>query len=171
MTTVRLVGKDELLVSSRNARTWRNRVERWTLGASKPSWTIQGDESRDAFGTWMDSLGVVDATGTPAVAIGATGHRFGERGYVRIVNANDGTTIRRIESDEDGSAFGYRLAAIGDLDGDARGDLVVCAWRSREAGTGSGKIQAFSGATGSVLHTVRGLRAHDSLGVSLVARR
>lgn len=67
-------------------------------------------------------------------------------------------------------AFGFAVAPAGDLDGDSVGDLWVGIPQFQFSGahSGTGRVEAYSGATGALLYSVQGAVRGDNFG-SIVA--
>ncbi len=67
-----------------------------------------------------------------------------------------------------GEKFAAAVAGAGDVDGDGLGDIIVGAPDHDVAGrVKAGAAYVYSGATGALLHTFRGLQAYDFLGQSV----
>src|SRR5439155_26595560 len=89
-----------------------------------------------------------------------------EAGVVRIYSGATGALLRTLSGTAATSHFGTSAAALGDVNGDRRSDLVVGAPSFSNYG---GRVTVPSGATGGVLLTVTGAAGtQDQLG-SVVA--
>lgn len=79
------------------------------------------------------------------------------------------TTAFVVEGRVAGDRFGSALAALGDVDGDGRGDLAVGAPHADVGAPNGGVLRVLSGATGRVLATAAGDDSNDRLGAALAA--
>ena len=108
------------------------------------------------FGYPATSVPDVDGDGRGDVLIGAADHLGGdiEFGRAYLFSGATGDLLRRFEPPDlslNNDSFGYTAAGISDIDGDGRGDVLV--------GTSFVEFQPkyvylFSGATGTLLHTL-----------------
>ena len=94
-------------------------------------------------------------------AIGST-HYSTERGYVRIYSGATRTLIRTLWGQAALARFGNTLAQAGDLDSDGEKDLLVGAPYAS-----TGRVFAYSGATGAYLWDVGAGVAGDRFGLAL----
>ncbi len=124
--------------------------------------------------TAIAGLGDVNGDGIPDVAVGSMTDPVGalsSAGRVRIFSGAAGALLRTINGLAVNDCFGAALAAVGDLNGDGIGDLIVGAPQSTApcfgAYPGNGYVQAISGATGAVLYTLSGPGLEDFFGASL----
>jgi len=98
----------------------------------------------------LAAIGDLDRDGTDDLAIGAPCLASDEEpGYVLLVSGSKGAVLARIDGEGAGGHFGVRVCGPGDLDGDARPDLVVVSGGSPEgsAARQPGRLAAYSGAT------------------------
>jgi len=72
------------------------------------------------------------------------------------VSGASGVVLRTIAGSTLGESFGASLAATGDLDGDARSELLVGAPRADTATSDQGRVDLLSGATGARLLLIAG---------------
>ena len=116
-----------------------------------------------AQGFFGDSPSVVpdvDGDGVVDILVGASGEDGGgefSSGRAYVFSGASGVLLRTLESPnaEFAASFGLQASGVVDVDGDGRGDLLVGV--SRESGGGvseSGRAYVFSGATGTLLHTL-----------------
>lgn len=97
-----------------------------------------------------------DVTGdsTPDVLVGASSATVGERsgaGRAYLFDGRDGTLLHTLtEPAPHHGHFGYLVAGLGDVDGDGTPDVAVGAAGPEDGGT----VYVYSGADGTVLHTV-----------------
>jgi hypothetical protein len=109
---------------------------------------LAGDQNRD---------GVIDVLASAPAASAS--------GKVYLISGRDGAALRSFASAESGDQFGWYHAAVPDLDGDGRDDLVVGAPLAALAGGApGGAAYAFSSADGRVLHAWRGTVADARFG-------
>ncbi len=107
----------------------------------------------DYFGSSATALGDLDGDGVGDLAVGAFQDDDGgqNRGAVWVLFLNADGTVKsnqKISSTEggftgtldDGDAFGFSAASLGDLDGDSVGDLAVGAMNDDDGGTNHGAV-------------------------------
>jgi hypothetical protein len=68
-----------------------------------------------------------------------------------------------------GLHIGMPVAAVGDVDGDERGDVAVGAWDGPGTATGAGIVRVFSGATGEQVLSLPGSQPQAQFGGALAA--
>ena len=136
-------------------------------------WTRAGEGWRDELGASLAVIGDVNGDRALDLAVGATqsgkaNRRYREGhpddlgvevrwpGYVLILSGRDGRIVRRLEGSHPGSEFGFSVAAVGDLDGGALGDLLVGAPRDGTAGSDAGKVCVYSVESGDLLRVIAG---------------
>ncbi len=118
------------------------------------------------FGASLTSLGDVDHDGWPELAIGETEWGLTE-GCVRLKSGFDGHELwttsrwRSVRQIDDAHHFGFRMASLGDVNGDGVGDLIVGTCESLSGEPGLARV--ISGIDGSVLFEIR--RPKDELSV------
>jgi hypothetical protein len=135
--------------------------------AQAPLYDFASATPGEALGASVAGLGDVDGDGFGDVAIGArdaTGMQAGS-GVVRIFSGKTGAMIRELDGERTGDRFGHSVAALGDVDGDLRGDLIVGAPRNEPTGGADrGAIYIYSGASGAQLRKLTGGSDGDQLG-------
>ena len=131
---------------------------------------IYGDDHGDRFGAAVAAGLDLDGDALPDGAAGAPGDDdAGDgAGSVRAL-AGAGGALYTVHGDAAGDGFGTSLAALGDLDGDGRGDLLVGAPGLASGGPGYARV--LSGATGATLRTHPGTAPGDRQGLGLTGTR
>lgn len=71
------------------------------------------------------------------------------------------------EGSNGGDRFGLAVASVGDVDGDGIDDVIIGAPNDDQGGSDAGAAFVVSGLDGSVIHTILGAGAGDSLGFSV----
>lgn len=110
---------------------------------------IDGDASADRFGGSVALLGDVNGDGLGDVAVGADG-------YARILSGADGATLQSFATAATDTGFGSSVSWVGDLSEDGIGDIAVSEPGADGNGIDAGRAHIFSGADGSVIHSVNG---------------
>lgn len=82
------------------------------------------------------------------------------------VSEPDATILHALSEGTPAAGFGWVVARIGDLDGDGAPELLVPAPWTVTTGNNTGRVYVYSGASGTVLHTVNG-DPEDLLGYSV----
>lgn len=125
--------------------------------------------SERLFGISMERVGDFDGDGIDELAVGHPGVGPQCTGDVWILSVAKRAPLRRFSGPKDAQGFGGSFAQIGDVDADGVGDLVVgCAYlRGARASpidvarwNEPSAAICISGASGAVLHEVRGARGH-----------
>ena len=130
--------------------------------------TLSGSAARDSFGSAVASAGDVDLDGRPDVIVGAPQNSSTPGpGYARVFSGLTGGMLLQFDGDAAGDSFGYSVDGAGHVNGDARADLIVGAWRDGNLAPGGGMARVFSGATGGVLHQFDGASQDEWLGISV----
>ncbi len=137
-------------------------------------YTYQGNAAGRAVGFSVAGLGDINNDGFDDFAVGkpsATPSSLSAPGTGRITvySGIDGSVIRA-HVGVAGSQMGEEIANAGDVDGDGVNDILAGQPRFQtNASTGGsrGRTQVFSGADGTLLHTVTGTLATDIAGVSV----
>lgn len=129
---------------------------------------LAGASPGDALGAAASRAGDVDGDGRDDLALASTSGAGG-RGYVELVSGLTGTPIRTLLGSGVGERFGAALAPLGDLDGDGHAELAIGAPLASPNGSGSGRVEVFSGASGALLYSLAGDSAGDHFGFALSA--
>ncbi|SMD31766.1 FG-GAP repeat-containing protein [Reichenbachiella faecimaris] len=133
----------------------------------KPFFKIEPDTTgRRLGGMFMSVVGDVDRDGVQDVyasdfANAALGNSTG-RAYIH--SGANGEQLMILTGEAAGDGFGIGVADAGDTDGDGFDDLVIGAWQHASAAPSGGKIYLYSGKDGSLLRTLTGQVAGETLG-------
>jgi hypothetical protein len=144
-------------------------------------WTLDAPDviQNGRFGETVAGIGDVNDDGVPDIAVGASGVKEGTLtncGRVYLFSGADGTLLRTIPAPfpDKGIRFGFSVAAVGDLDADGAGDLLVGAPRVRTPLHGrTGAAYLISGRDGHSLATLAPPTPHrgSQFGISVAGGR
>jgi len=125
-----------------------------------------GDALDDDFGRSVCLPGDLDGDGRADVLVGAPKNDANgtDAGLVRAFSGASGAVLYQVLGAAPGDAFGYSLAAIGDVNADGHSDFMVGAVQS---GGGAGYAHVRSGQNGALLRAFNGIAAGDRFGVSV----
>ncbi len=120
------------------------------------------EEQYGLFGWSVSGAGDVDGDGYADVIVGAHGKDPGsspqDAGRAYVFSGVDGSLLYTLVSpnEEGPGRFGVSVSGVGDVDGDGHGDVIVGADLEDPGSSpsGAGRAYVFSGADGTVLHTL-----------------
>ncbi len=142
------------------------------LAAQDHLYTITGTAPNLRSGFSAVGLGDVNADGYGDFVVAQPGFA-GNAGRVLVYSGQTGLALRTIADGVGAEQFGWSAANVGDLDGDQVADFVVGAPFADVPTTGqsvlvdAGRVVAYSGKTGKVLHTWKGPFARSIFGISV----
>jgi hypothetical protein len=91
----------------------------------------------------------------------------GNSGEVRVYSGANGQQLRRIKGRAAGDRFGWSVAALGNVDGDAFGDFAAAAPWNDLAGGNAGEVTVYAGGTYQVIFRRRGQGSPDRFGYAI----
>jgi formylglycine-generating enzyme required for sulfatase activity len=121
------------------------------------------DNRMDAnFGYSVSDIPDVNGDGRPDMLVGSVMENPyetpGNPGRVYIFSGGNGALLSTIAPPPNANLrFGYSVSGIEDIDGDGRGDVIVGSpfdYYNNDEHIGTGAVYVFSGATGTLLHTL-----------------
>jgi hypothetical protein len=129
------------------------------LAGAAPAWAqpvtmvSPNNQTGGRFGTSVSAVPDVNADGRGDLVVGApnedvNGTSDGGRVYLYSSYGNVRLTIVSPTPGQTGGSFGFSVAGVADVHGDAKGDIIAGAPFESAAHTGSGRAYVFSGATG-----------------------
>jgi len=128
----------------------------------------------NSFGWYVARVDDLDGDGVDDLAVGAPpgyGADDPPNGAVHVFSAARGTVIRSWAGPKPGFGFGEQVAALGDLDGDGHGEIVVATppASTDQARRLVGEVRVYSGTTGKELRHWRGTQPGELYGRMVVA--
>lgn len=138
-------------------------------GSGPLLYTLWGDAALDHAGWSLAALGDLDLDGRGDFAFGLPDSDLAapDAGLARVVSGATGSPLFAFFGSSPGESFGHALASAGDVDGDARADLLIGAYRAASLGAFTGRVEVRSGASGALLRTHAGSAAGDRFGFAL----
>jgi len=125
-----------------------------------------------SFGWYVARLDDLDGDGHPDLAVGAPFAETGGRklGAAWVLSSASGRELRRWTGTDPRGGFGGVVAAVGDLDGDGKGEVVVAAPGTEDQRrTIPGELWIYSGATGKELRHWSGSQPGELYGRMVVS--
>lgn len=134
---------------------------------------VEGFVSDGRFGHAISALPDLDRDGVPDLLVGAPsvpGTAQLGSGVIYALSGADGHVIRSYRSDLASVDVGFEIAAIGDVDGDLRPD-ILSGDHTANVGyyTAVGAVTCFSGGDGSVLFRLYGSSEYEQFGTYISA--
>jgi len=128
--------------------------------------TFYGRTRGDLFGFAVASAGDVNNDGRGDLIVGAPAFdgAGNDSGRVYLFSGGNGAVLRSWTGQAAGDRFGRAVARPGDVDGDGTSDVLIGAPFADIRGSASGSASVYSGATGSRLLLLHGVRAGDRFG-------
>ncbi len=120
-----------------------------------PIWALVGEMSDDRFGSLLARVGDIDGDGFDEVVTSSPEQGTLSYGRVYVVSTFDASVVRTHDGTAASEKFGERLAGLGDVDGDFVPDYAVST-SLLTSGHAQGRLDVFSGATGSLLWSKEG---------------
>lgn len=132
---------------------------------------IQHTEAEAQFGWSVNWAGDLNGDNVPDILVGAPLASPGGKINAGSVFVYSGASVRllyRLDGWNAGDAFGYALKSLGDVDGDGIPDFAVGApFASPDGLFQAGMVYVYSGATGSLIYTIKGVEKNAGLGFSI----
>lgn len=131
--------------------------------------TINGTDNSGRAGYAVAVVGDMNGDGKADYAIGEPFAQVGgtEKGRVKVYSGENDAVLFTFNGAETGSAFGFAVAAAGDVNHDGRADIIIGAPLFNGSGTDRGKVYIYSGATGTQMFQVTGTENNAQLGFSV----
>ncbi|MFT7617250.1 MAG: hypothetical protein ACI97A_000884 [Planctomycetota bacterium] len=128
--------------------------------------TIFGEQPYSAFGSVLANAGDVNGDGVNDLIVGAHSADFAgsNSGRVNVYSGANFSLIYSYDGVGAGDRFGFAADGVGDVNHDGFDDFAVGAWFNDTNGNNAGAVYVYSGATGSLLHTLFGNSTGNPLG-------
>ena len=133
----------------------------------RPVFTAEPDAGGAQYGgMFLSVVGDLDADGYQDVYIADWGDNKAApgAGKVYLYSGRNGARLYALTGEAAGDGYGIGIADAGDVDRDGHNDLVVGAWQHASAAPSGGKLYVHSGVDGSLLYTLTGDVAGETLG-------
>jgi hypothetical protein len=134
---------------------------------ARASQVIESDSTGAALGAMFTSLvGDIDGDKVPDVYASdfANSAKGPSTGRVYVRSGATGNLLLTLTGENAGDAFGVGAADVGDVNKDGHDDLLLGAWQYSAVAPSGGRIYLYSGKDGSVLQTITGRIAGETLG-------
>lgn len=128
---------------------------------------FDGAQSYDFFGLGADGVGDVNGDGFDDIGVGAPGrdNAGSAAGELRVYSGRDGSILWTANGAANNDQLGWFVSGAGDVNGDGFSDVVCGApWADQVGKVDCGRAIVYSGADGSILHSVFGEGASDRFG-------
>jgi hypothetical protein len=129
-------------------------------------YSVFGTRTNGRFGEAIGAAGDVNNDGRADFVVGARldDTLVANTGAARVYSGLDGSLLYELFGENGSDFFGRAVGAAGDVNADGFDDFIVGAPGDDDAGSSSGSVRVYSGATGLVLWRVDGDMPGDSLG-------
>ncbi|MEZ6016455.1 MAG: VCBS repeat-containing protein [Planctomycetota bacterium] len=114
----------------------------------------------------------VDGDGIGDYLVGALDGSVSHRGRVRLFSGATGAVLLNLNHLTNDASFGWRVAALGDVNGDGTGDIAVTSSSFSSTSpsvTAAGRVEVISGSTGQALWARTGTSIGEQVGLSMRA--
>jgi hypothetical protein len=164
-------GTTDLFAGAPSAEGGRAYLLRGKDGATLRTYAPREEEP--SFGWYVARVDDLDGDGRSDVAIGAhleKGPAGEVAGAAFVFSSWTGRELRHWKGAGNLTGFGEVVAAVGDRDGDGRGEVAVASpGTNDQTRSGPGEVRLFSGATGERLQVWRGKQLGELFGRMVVA--
>ena len=125
-----------------------------------------GPNPLSRLGARVRHAGDVDADGVGDYILAAAPDGPSNEGFVWVRSGADGSLLHSFTG-APGAGFGTSVTSLGDVNGDGHDDVAVGAPFDSSNGEAAGKVTVYSGADGSLLHSLSGAEDGQWLGSSI----
>lgn len=164
-------GRRDVLVGAPGRDAGGAHIVSGAVGTILRSFAPARDEP--SFGWYVATVGDQDGDGRADAVVGAHLSRRGDGamvGAAYLFSTASGELLRQWMGADDRGGFGEVVAAVGDLDGDGRGDVMIAAPRTNDRSRGhAGEVFVYSGASGRVIHHFQGKQPGELFGRMVAA--
>lgn len=164
-------GKRDFVIGARDAGAGqRGRAYAYSSASGRRLWTVNAPKTGQELGSFfVAGLDDLDGDGTGDVYVGdyADSANGGQSGAASVVSGADGSRILGWRGSRPKEGMGPGREA-GDIDGDGVQDLAVGSYLSSSGAKQAGRVDIFSGATGSRIASITSTRIGENLGFDVV---
>ncbi len=153
--------------ATRGALPAPGRVYVYNPATRAEKFKIDADETGGALGAMFASLvGDIDGDGVLDVyaADFSDAAKGPSTGRVYVRSGSDGRPFFALSGEQAGDGFGIGSADVGDVNHDGYADLLIGAWQYSRVVQSGGKVYLYSGKDGTVMRTITGRIAGETLG-------
>jgi len=131
-------------------------------------YTFAGTEFMEGFGLDVAGVGDVNGDGHDDVFISSALGNEGDGGRAQVFSGQDGSILHDfLGSTGTGDGFGFSISGAGDVDNDGYPDLIVGAPYNDDAGVNAGRVNVYSGLTGTFFIWITGESPNDLMGYAV----